>query len=160
MLAQFVNEARDLGLDVEDASAAAVIHALPQGDVLRAALAALYANTRRAKAAPSDPYSDEGVIYRIWNYRHQVTHRRRQPFQFNVGIGTAIDFGPGLRGRWREFRHRPNPDPTRPPSAARTILDPRQPPGVRTASMHAVPDELERMLELVSTRCEAALALA
>jgi hypothetical protein len=118
-------------------------------------------NTRRGRRVPSDLYSDEGVIYRIWNYRHQVTHRRRQPFQLNVGIGTAIDFGPGLRGRWREFRHRRNPDPATlaPPSTAHFILDPREPPGLRTASMYSVPDELERMLELTSTRCEEALAL-
>jgi len=161
MLAQFVNEARNLRLDVEEVSASAVIQALPQGDGLRAAPAALYANTRRGKPVPSDLYSDEGVLYRIWNYRHQVTHRRRQPFQFNVGIGTAIDFGPGLRGRWREFRHRRNPDPDTqaPASSAHFILVPRDPPGVRTASMYSVPDELERMLDLISTRCEDALAL-
>jgi len=162
MLAQLVNEVRHLRLDVEDASASAVIEALPQADALRAALAALYANTRRGRPVPRDPYSDEGLIYRIWNYRHQVTHRRRQPFQFNVGIGTAIDFGSGLRGRWREFRYRRNPDlnTQAPGRSAHFILDPRQPPDVRSASMHSVPDELERMLKLVATRCEAALALA
>jgi hypothetical protein len=57
-------------------------------DPLRVALEALYANTRR-RPVPSDPYSEEGIIFRIWNYRNQVTHRRRQPFQFNVGIGTG-----------------------------------------------------------------------
>jgi hypothetical protein len=161
VLAQLVNEARNLGLDVEDASARPVIQALPQGDGLRAALEALHADTRRRKPVPSDLYSDDGVIYRIWNYRHQVTHRGRQPFQFNVGIGTAIDFGPGLRGRWRGFRHRRNPDPDTqaPGRSAHFILDPREPPGVRTASMYSVADELERMLELISTRCEDALAL-
>jgi hypothetical protein len=105
VLAQLVDEARNLGLGIEDASASAVIRALPQGDGLRVALSALYANTRQGQPIPNDLYSDEGVMYRIWNYRHQVTHRQRQPFQFNVGIGTAIDFGPGLRGRWREFKH-------------------------------------------------------
>jgi hypothetical protein len=161
MLAQLVNEARRLGFDVEDASASAVIRALPQGDGIRAALEALYANTRRGRPVPRDPYSDEGVIYRIWNYRHQVTHRGRQPFQFNIGIGTAIDFGPGLRGRWREFRHRRNPDPATlaPGRSAHLILDPRDPPESRTASMYSVPDELERMLQLTSRRCEDALAL-
>lgn len=161
VLAQLVNEARNLGLDVEDASVSRVIQKLPQGDGLRAALAALYANTRRGRSVPIDLYSDEGIIYRIWNYRHQVTHRRRQPFQFNVEIGTAIDFGPGLRGRWREFRHRRNPAPDTQARgrSAHLILDPREPPGVRTASMYSVPDELERMLELTSTRCDDALAL-
>lgn len=161
LLAQFVNEVRNLGLDIEDASVRNVIQSLPQGDELRAALAALYANTRRGKPVPSNLYSDEGVIYRIWNYRHQVTHRWRQPFQFNIGIGTAIDFGPGLRGRWREYRHRRNPDPDTkaPGSSAHLILDPRDPPGIRTASMYGVPDELERMLVLTSERCEDAMSL-
>jgi hypothetical protein len=160
VLAQLVNEARNLRLDVEDASAPRVIQALPQVDRLRVALEALYANTRR-KPVPSDPYSDEGVIFRIWNYRNQVTHRRRQPFQLNVGIGTVIDFGPGLRGRWREFRHRrhPDPDTLAPASSAHLTVDPRDPPGVRTASMYSIPDEFERMLELIATRCEGALAL-
>jgi hypothetical protein len=161
VLAQLVNESRNLGLDVEDASASAVIRTLPQGYALQAALTALYANTRRGKPVPTDLYSDEGLIYRIWNYRHQVTHRRRQPFQFNIGIGTAIDFGPGVRGRWREFRYRRKPDPgtQAPGRSAHFILDPRQPPGTRTASMHSVPAELDRMLEFVSSRCEHALAL-
>jgi hypothetical protein len=124
------------------------------------ALEALYADTRQEKP-PSDPYSDDGVMYRIWNYRHQVTHRRAQPFHFIVGVGTAIDFGPGLRGRWRAFRHRRNLDPATlaPPSTAYLILDPREPPGVRTPSRYSVPNELERMLQLTSMRCEAVLAL-
>jgi hypothetical protein len=161
LLAQFVNEACSLGLDIEDASTARVIQALPQGDGLQAALATLYANTRRGRPVPSDLYSDDGVIYRIWNYRNQVTHRRRQPFQLNVGIGTAIDFGPGIRGRLREFRHRRNPDPATqaPDRSAHFILDPREPPGTRSPSRYSVPNELERMLTLVSTRCENALAL-
>jgi hypothetical protein len=171
VLAQLVNEARNLGIPIEDASARRVSKDFPQGDALQAALAALYVNTRQP--VPSDLYSDDGVMYRIWNYRHQVTHRKRQPFHLNVVIGTAIDFGPGLRGRWREFRyrwreflhrlreflHRRSPHPTTPASArsAHLVLDPRQSQGV--PSKDSVPDELERMLDLTSTRCESALAL-
>lgn len=154
LLAQFVNEARSLGLDIEDASTPRVIQALPQGNPLQALLAALYVNTRRGRPIPSDLYSDDGVIYWIWNYRHQVTHRRRQPFQLNVGIGTAVDFGPSLRGRLRESRHRRNPDPATqaPDRTAHFILDPREPQGTRTPSSYSVPNELERMLTLVSSR--------
>jgi hypothetical protein len=54
VLAQRVNEARNLGLDVEDASASAVIRKLANGDALQAALTALYANTRGHKSVPSD----------------------------------------------------------------------------------------------------------
>jgi hypothetical protein len=113
-VAQFVNEARNLGLDVEDASVSRVIQALPQGDGFRAALAALYANTKRGRRVPSDLYSDEGVIYRIWNYRHQVTHRRRQPsssmwasalrstsVQVSVVVGASSDIDETrIRRRW------------------------------------------------------------
>jgi hypothetical protein len=159
MLAQLVDEARGLNLGIEDASITRVIDALPQNDSLRSALEMLYANTRPNRPAPNDMYSDDGVIYRIWNYRHQVTHRRRQPFLFNIGIGTAFDFGPGLRGRWREWRFRRTHEIPEPPRSAHFILDPRIPPEVRNASMYSIPDELERMLALVAARCEVALAL-
>jgi hypothetical protein len=159
MLAQLVDEARGLNLGIEDASISRVIAALPPGDPLLNALEALYAKTRRNAPVPTDMYSDDGVMYRIWNYRHQVTHRRRQPFQFNIGLGTAFDFGRGLRSRWREFRYRRTHEIPEPPRSAHFILDPRIPPGVRNASMHSAPDELERMLALVSTRCEGAWVL-
>jgi hypothetical protein len=159
VLAQLVNEVRNLGLPVEDASAARVIDALPQGDSVRAALAGLYMNTRPGKPQPSNPYSDDGLMYRIWNYRHQVTHRRRQPFQLNVAIGTSIDFGPGVKGRLGELRSKPDPDAGATLPSAHFILDPRQAPGVRTASIRSVADELEDMLGLVSARCETVLAL-
>ena len=160
MVAQFANESRGLGIDVEVVSVPKVASRLPVGSPLRQALRALYVWTRE-EPFPSNPYDDDGYLYRIWNYRHQVTHRGRQPFQFNVGIGTAIDFGSGLRGRWREYRHRRTPDPATlaPPSTACFILDPREPPGVRAASTRTIPDELGRMLDIVSKRCEAALAL-
>jgi hypothetical protein len=47
-----------------------------------------------------------------------------------------------------------------PESTAHFALDPREPPGVRSASEYGVPLELERMLALVSERCERALDLA
>jgi hypothetical protein len=161
VLAQHVNDARSLSLSVEDVTPSAVARKLPSGDPLQVALDDLYRNTRPGKPIPPDLYSDEGVLYRIWNYRHQVTHRGRQPFQFNVGIGTAIDFSKGVRGLWRKWQHKRRPDPTtlNPEPTAHFILDPRDPPGVRNASKMGVPDELQRMRELVTIRCEAALRL-
>jgi hypothetical protein len=158
VLSQHVNEARALGLDVEVASASKVKAALPAGDPLRQAITDLYVNTQPGRSVPADLYSDEGVMYRIWNYRHQVTHRRRQPFQFNIELGLAVDYGTALRGRWREWKagRQPRPEPGR---SAHFILDPREPPGTRAPSSESVPNELDRMLELVSVRCEAALAL-
>jgi hypothetical protein len=158
VLVQLVNEARDLALDVEAVSVPKVCWRLSEADVLRAPLAALYANTRR-DPMPGDPYSTEGLVYRIWNYRHQVTHRRRQPFLFKIGLGMAIDFGQGLRGRWRELKHRLKPDPNTQAAgrSAHLIIDPREPVDERTGSMYSVPEELETMLQLVSAKCEAAL---
>jgi hypothetical protein len=161
VLARLANEARGIGLDAEVASMPTVKQEIPSGDPLRAALDDLYVAVRR-NPSPDDPYSDDGYLFRIWNYRHQVTHRRRQPFLFNVGVGTAIDFGPGLRGRWRALRHVLRPDPATQAAgrSAHFILDPREAPAVRTASAFSIPNELERMLALVSTRCERALAAA
>jgi hypothetical protein len=157
VLAQLVNESRNLGLSVEDASAPRARDALPQGDPLHTALAQLYANTRR-DPFPADPYGDEGLMYRIWNYRHQVTHRRRQPFLINIGLGTAVDYGTGLRGWWRAVLARRHPSPE-PPRSGHFILDPRDPPAARQPSVVSIPDELQRMLDLVSARCEAVIAL-
>jgi hypothetical protein len=101
-----------------------------------------------------------GIAFRIENGRSFSP--RKQPFLFNIGVGTAVDFGPGLRGPWREYRHRRNPDRDTlpPPRTAHLILDPRDPPEVRKASMYAVPEELDHMHELVSSRCDAALVVA
>src|SRR5262249_22492049 len=136
------------------------VKALQAGDPLLAAMTGLYANPRRSM--PANPYTDDGVLARIWNYRHQVTHRRRQPFQFNVLLGdVGLDFGDRLRGRWRRYRHArkaPHP-PLGRSGTAHLILDPRVPPGTRSASTFSIPSELNRMLDLVRERCEAALLL-
>jgi hypothetical protein len=159
MLAQFVNESRNLGLDEEDATARSVAKELPAGDSLRIALEELYANTRLPM--PADPYSDEGIVYRAWNYRHQVTHRNRQPFQFNIQIGIAYDYGPGLRGFLREQiakRRRRAPEH---PTSAHFHLDPREQPAhgvARRASYLTAQKDSQRMLETFSVRCERALA--
>jgi hypothetical protein len=158
VLAQLVSEVRGFGLDIDRASIRSVRGRLPTGDPLKTALDGLYAEVR-GNPLPADPYTDAGYVFRIWNYRHQVTHRRRQPFQLNIEIGTAIDSGPGLRGRWREWRYRRNPDPSleAPGRSAHFILDPRDALEVPNASIHAVPAELNRMLDLISMGCEQAL---
>jgi hypothetical protein len=163
VLAQLANERRNLGLDVEVASASTVIQALPQGDRLRTAVANLYVNTRPGRPVPSDPYSDEGVLYRIWNYRHQVTHRRRNPFRFNVLLSDTVFGGtaaePAFGDRLRSFlglARRAAPDQPAPVSG-HFIIDPRDPGS--PASVRTAQEEMERMRDLVETRCVAALAL-
>src|SRR2546421_4465721 len=77
VLAQFVNDRRQLGLDPEYASVFDVAKALG-ADPLALMLRRLHVNAR-GKPLPKDPYSDEGYLFRVYNYRGQVTHRRRQP---------------------------------------------------------------------------------
>jgi hypothetical protein len=97
LLAQLVNERRALGMDSEDVSVTAVAQKLPSGDPLAAASRALYARPR-GKPLPPDPYSPAGYLFRLYNYRHQVTHRRRNPFHFQLG-STSPNFALDPRDR-------------------------------------------------------------
>lgn len=128
LLAQLVNEFRGLGIDSEDVSIRKVSDSLPATDPVKVRLAALTVNTQR-QPLPTDPYSDESYVYRIRNYRHQVTHRRRNPFLFRVGATTQASF----------------------------LLDPRDP--TRIPSTQSAQDELQHMFNLVKDRCEEILAL-
>ena len=84
VLAQLLNEVRGLGMVSEDVSVPVVACKLSGTDpVIKRMLSSLHQKTRR-QPLPSDPYSDEGYIFRILNYRHQVTHRRRNPFLFRM----------------------------------------------------------------------------
>jgi hypothetical protein len=128
VLAQLVNEFRGLGIDPEDVSIMKVSRVLPTTDPVKAKLAALTAKTQ-GQPLPTDPYSDEGYIFRIRNYRHQVTHRRRNPFLFRVGAMPPASF----------------------------LLDPRNPTPV--PSEQSAQDELLHMFDLIKARCEEILAL-
>jgi hypothetical protein len=88
LAAQLVNDSKSLGLDTEDVSVLAVCRALPSSDPLAVSLLALYARVR-GQPVPADPYSDDAYVFRAYNYRNQVTHRRRNPFLFRVGGGAA-----------------------------------------------------------------------
>src|SRR5579862_7193062 len=63
VLAQYVNEQRNLGLDSEDVNLKKVAEAIPAGDSLRPSLQLLCPKTTK-KTLPPDPYSDEGYIFR------------------------------------------------------------------------------------------------
>jgi len=78
LLAQLVNERRALGIPSEDVNVRSVVAALPPGDLVGSKLNALYQSPRQP--FPSDPYNEEGYMYRVYNYRHQVTHRGTNPF--------------------------------------------------------------------------------
>ena len=128
VLAQFVNERRNLGLDSEVVTISKVAGQLPPSDPLAATLRSLYVNVR-ARPVPADPYSDEGYLFRAYNYRHQVTHRRRNPFNFRAGGMPAVSFK----------------------------LDPRD--STSTLSTQSVEEDMRRMLKVFHDRCNVATSL-
>jgi hypothetical protein len=128
VLAQLVNELRALGIDPEDVTIMRVSKALSLNDPVKPKLAALTARTQ-GEPLPPNPYSDNSYIFRIRNYRHQVTHRRRNPFFFRAGSAPATSL----------------------------VLDPRD--REQIASERSLEDEVRYMLNLVHNRCEEILAL-
>ena len=134
VLAQFINEARKLGIDSEYVSPDKIARQLPQGDQLRAEVRSLYKNPRK-KSIPPDPYSDEGYLYRVYNYRHQVTHRHRNPLHFQLPPPVGVKGSAGV-SLW---------------------IDPRD-PNVGPSSKQAQ-DELSYMFNLIKEHCERILSL-
>lgn len=128
VLAQVVNDVKALGLDSEDVSVPAVIKRLGSTDPAVTPLAAVHVKTR-GMSVPGDPYSDDALLFRAYNYRHQVTHRGTNPFLFRVGSLPPTSFH----------------------------LDPRN-TGLGH-STKAAQDEMRQMLQLISMRCDAVLAL-
>lgn len=88
MLAQLVNQGRGLGKSLVDVSAPKLLQQLPTSDPILPLFRRLYANPRK-DPIPADLCSEAGHIWRLWNYRHQVSHRGRNPFLFQVGSGPA-----------------------------------------------------------------------
>jgi hypothetical protein len=82
--AQLVNDKLHLVNDPEKVSIGSVSRGLQPGNPLKPKLSALYAYTKGAPL-PADPYSDDGYIFRLWNYRHQVAHRGGNAFYFRIG---------------------------------------------------------------------------
>ncbi len=128
MLAASVNDSRKLGISEDIITAKEVIQKLPSGDPVKAKLSALYARTRK-EALPANPYDDAGYVFRLYNYRNQVSHRGRNPWTFNVGGGPPITLQ----------------------------LDPRQ-PGIGGSKL-SVQDDLQRMLSIVRTRINQILRM-
>lgn len=134
-LAQLVNSVRGLGIALEDVSVHRVSDALRTSDPIKLKLGALHMRVK-GEPVPSDPYSDEGYVFRLLNYRHQVSHRGRNPFYFRIGS-----------------------EPT-----ASLLLDPRIPAQElvgteRNPSMMSAPEELSYMFNLIERRCDEILEL-
>ena len=86
VFAQLVNELRSLGQPTHRVGISRIPGWLPAGDPLVAPTEALWADVSKPPSA-SDPYTGDGLMYRIWNYRHHVTHRRANPFVAATTIG-------------------------------------------------------------------------
>jgi len=156
-LAQFTNEAKHLGLPVEDVTVAAVLKALPEDDPIWATLKGLHANPWR-DPPPPDPYNDAGLVYRLWRYRHHVTHRGKKSFLFTMELGVVVASSQPEK-RWaslRRFRRAGGAQTNTPVASSFFRLDPSNPGG--GDSNRPLQEEMERMLRLVEDGCEAVLA--
>lgn len=131
-LAQLVNERRSLALGAEDVAVYKVVREIERrdpADPLLAPLRSLSADTRKTPLL-ADPYSDEGLVYRIINYRNEVAHRNTNPFHFVLSAGPKVAF------LW---------------------LDPRD--HARGQSVRPVNTDLSSMLAVVDRGCRMVLGL-
>lgn len=131
-LAQLVNERRSLSLGAEDVAVYKVAREIERrdpADPCLASLKGLSADTRKTPL-PADPYSDEGLVYRIVNYRNEVAHRSTNPFHFVLSAGPKVAF------LW---------------------LDPRD--HARGQSARPVDTDLSSMLAVVDRECRRVLGL-
>lgn len=86
VLAQLVNMRRNLELAPDRVTVGKVIEELSrrdEADPLIAVLKSLHIN--RTAVMPSDPYSDDGCVFRLYAHRNHVTHRYRSPFHWEPG---------------------------------------------------------------------------
>lgn len=101
-------------------------------------------------------------MYRIWNYRHQVTHRRANPFLVKLELGG--EHRSPRRGAWfsTDLRHQLWRSAPAPDRSGHFLIDPRVPldptDQERNVSQHTVHTEVEAMFVLVKERLEAAIA--
>jgi len=131
MLAASVNDGRRLNLGEDTVSTIRVIEQLSLSDPVKAKLCVLYARTRNQPLPEKeeDRYSDEGYVFRLYNYRNQVSHRGRNPWTFNRGSLPLITLQ----------------------------LDPRNPS--LGGSKLSVEEELTKMLTIVRTKINEILPL-
>jgi hypothetical protein len=134
--AQYVDQERAVGMGPDVTTIGKLVGKIggpqiPVSDPLGPALRALYVNPAKT-TLPADPYSDDGYLYRAYNYRHHTTHRRTNPW---------------LLRQWAE------------PSVS-LLLDPRLPAGQGpNHSMKPYDEELNAMLRVVQARINQAKAL-
>lgn len=103
-VAQYLNKTRELGLLEDKVNPGKVLNKLaeddPQGNLLRS----MHCNVRQTDPPekPEDWDTDLGLVYRIWDYRHQVTHRGRICWHFTMegrGMYLALNTEDASAGR-------------------------------------------------------------
>ncbi len=90
-LAQLVNEKRNLQIKQEYVSAHEVRDQLKKAnrtDPLVTIFDAMSFNTRK-EPFPKNPFSNQGLMYRLINYRNEIVHRNTNPFHFSLSKGPA-----------------------------------------------------------------------
>lgn len=163
VFAQLVSERRNLGQPSERVTTRKLLRLTWLGptDRLRPHVQGLYADTSNPAPA-SDPYSGDGLMWRIWNYRHQVTHRRANPFLIKLGLGG--ERRSPRRGYWWSTNplgrlQRSTVPPDRSGHFLLNPLEPLDPTDPdKNVSQHSVLVDVHAMFVLVEERLEAAIA--
>jgi hypothetical protein len=96
VVAQLLNERRDLKIDPQDVSIGQMLKRLKADDPIHLHVASITIDPRR-QPFPDDPYSEAGYIYRAINYRNQVVHRHRNPLHYNLEI--VVDAATGIANK-------------------------------------------------------------
>ena len=128
-VAQLVNEQRSLGIDPNRVDVKSICKKLPATDPLKKTLRMLYKNPRTEPFPKKNPDSDDACIYRVYNYRHQVSHRGVNPLFLQIGAGRDIHL----------------------------YLDPRN--NVIGPSAKTVREDMEKMLNVIEIGCEQVMTL-
>jgi len=132
--AQYVNYVLKLNIEPDKVTTKKVIKELENLDAYSSvgdALECLYINLQKNRTMPENPYSSYGLVYRAYNYRHQVTHRGLNPFIYQ--------------------------DPFTTPVRVSLKLDPRDDPA--EPSRFLLFKDLDAMLELFSNGCRNVIQL-
>lgn len=96
--AQFVNSALELKITgiVNAKNVIDKLEATNKYPSVKNELKCIYVNLKENPTMPAKPYSHYGLVYRAYNYRHQVTHRGLYPFIYQpnttrVSVSLELD---------------------------------------------------------------------
>lgn len=94
-LAQTINILQNLSIDIEDVKVTKVVEKLDKklgkNNQVSNLLNELHPKTYK-QPLPSNPYSEQGCLFRIFLYRNTVTHQKDYPFGIKVIVGRNLNF--------------------------------------------------------------------